>query len=299
MRLGAQPTRLEPSSAGGRLLRHDRRSPSGIAIATSSTTSTASSSPPTACRFSGTSPDGSLVEVVELPDHPVVRGRAVSSRIQVEADRRPAAVRRLRRSGGRPQPRQSSDRTAAAEPPPASEAATPPPAAPSVTGITPCPKKRRLSSTRTGSRRSQAEKEAAKRHRSASWKRPPRCPASRRGDMRDAARLARSAGHDAGHRGHDGARPVAPSANRRGIYQPQQAKYLIDTIDVLREKTKGNATPEEPQLMDQLLHQLRMALIARADEQSGRRRKRRSAIETPCPVGPTPSASPAVRVLQS
>jgi len=45
------------------------------------------------------------------------------------------------------------------------------------------------------------------------------------------------------------------------IFQPQQAKYLIDTIEVLREKTQGNVTPNETQMMDQLLHQLRMAYV--------------------------------------
>ena len=42
---------------------------------------------------------------------------------------------------------------------------------------------------------------------------------------------------------------------------PNQAKYLIDTIDVLREKTKGNLTPDEQQTIDSLLHQLRMVFI--------------------------------------
>ena len=45
------------------------------------------------------------------------------------------------------------------------------------------------------------------------------------------------------------------------MFQPQQAKYLIDTIDMLREKTKGNVTPDETELMEQLLHQLRMAYV--------------------------------------
>jgi Domain of unknown function (DUF1844) len=40
------------------------------------------------------------------------------------------------------------------------------------------------------------------------------------------------------------------------------AKYLIDTIDVLREKTKGNLTPEEQQGIEGLLHQLRMAFVS-------------------------------------
>ena len=48
MRLGAQPAQLEPGSRRRQVLRRDRRFPSGIAIATSSTTSIASSSPPTA-----------------------------------------------------------------------------------------------------------------------------------------------------------------------------------------------------------------------------------------------------------
>jgi Domain of unknown function (DUF1844) len=47
----------------------------------------------------------------------------------------------------------------------------------------------------------------------------------------------------------------------QAVYQPQQAKFLIDTIGVLYDKTKGNATAEESQLLDQLLHQLRMAYV--------------------------------------
>jgi hypothetical protein len=41
-----------------------------------------------------------------------------------------------------------------------------------------------------------------------------------------------------------------------------QARYLIDTIDMLREKTKGNLTEQEQEMLDTLLHQLRMAFIA-------------------------------------
>jgi hypothetical protein len=44
-------------------------------------------------------------------------------------------------------------------------------------------------------------------------------------------------------------------------FQPLQAKYLIDTVDMLREKTKGNVTPDETELMEQLLHQLRLAYV--------------------------------------
>ncbi|MGE3640650.1 MAG: DUF1844 domain-containing protein, partial [Pirellulales bacterium] len=42
---------------------------------------------------------------------------------------------------------------------------------------------------------------------------------------------------------------------------PQQAKYLIDTIEVVNDKTKGNTTPQEAQLMEEILHQLRMVYV--------------------------------------
>jgi hypothetical protein len=48
--------------------------------------------------------------------------------------------------------------------------------------------------------------------------------------------------------------------------QRNQAKYLIDTLDVLREKTKGNLSPSEQQVLDSLLHQLRMVFIQTADQ---------------------------------
>lgn len=41
-----------------------------------------------------------------------------------------------------------------------------------------------------------------------------------------------------------------------------QAKYLIDTIEVLKEKTAGNLSNEEATGLEGLLHQLRMAFIA-------------------------------------
>jgi hypothetical protein len=45
-----------------------------------------------------------------------------------------------------------------------------------------------------------------------------------------------------------------------------QAKYLIDTIDVLRQKTTGNLTPGEQQAFDGLLHQLRMMFVGAANQ---------------------------------
>jgi len=46
--------------------------------------------------------------------------------------------------------------------------------------------------------------------------------------------------------------------------QRNQAKYLIDTLDVLREKTKNNLSPDEHQLLESMLHQLRMLFIQTA-----------------------------------
>lgn len=41
-----------------------------------------------------------------------------------------------------------------------------------------------------------------------------------------------------------------------------QAKYLIDTIEMLRDKTNGNIEPEEAAGVDELLHTLRMAFVS-------------------------------------
>jgi Domain of unknown function (DUF1844) len=46
--------------------------------------------------------------------------------------------------------------------------------------------------------------------------------------------------------------------------QPNHAKYLIDMIEMLRDKTKGNLTPGEQQLIDSLLHQLRLVFVETA-----------------------------------
>lgn len=40
-----------------------------------------------------------------------------------------------------------------------------------------------------------------------------------------------------------------------------QAKYLIDSIAMLHEKTRGNVEPEETQQVEALLHQLRMEFV--------------------------------------
>ena len=59
---------------------------------------------------------------------------------------------------------------------------------------------------------------------------------------------------------------VPHPATEKVQLQPNQAKYLIDTIDVLRQKTKGNLTTTEQQIIDSLLHQLRMVFLSKMNQ---------------------------------
>lgn len=45
-------------------------------------------------------------------------------------------------------------------------------------------------------------------------------------------------------------------------FDADQARYAIDMLEMLSEKTKGNLTPGEERGMRDLLHQLRMAFVA-------------------------------------
>ncbi len=47
-----------------------------------------------------------------------------------------------------------------------------------------------------------------------------------------------------------------------------QAKFLIDTLGMLQEKTKGNLTQEEVGLLENLLYELRVAYLAQEEEPS-------------------------------
>lgn len=46
---------------------------------------------------------------------------------------------------------------------------------------------------------------------------------------------------------------------------PVQAKFLIDTLTMLQEKTKGNLTKEESDLLENLLYELRVAYLAKEE----------------------------------
>jgi hypothetical protein len=43
----------------------------------------------------------------------------------------------------------------------------------------------------------------------------------------------------------------------------EQAQYMIDILEMLQEKTKGNLSDEEGQMMEGLLYQLRMLYVSK------------------------------------
>ena len=44
---------------------------------------------------------------------------------------------------------------------------------------------------------------------------------------------------------------------------PSQAKFLIDTLGMLKEKTKGNLSVEETNLLENILYELRMQYLSK------------------------------------
>ncbi len=54
---------------------------------------------------------------------------------------------------------------------------------------------------------------------------------------------------------------VAGPDGRQIPPNPDIAKHHIDLLDVLETKTKGNLEPQEKQLLDTALHQLRLAYV--------------------------------------
>ncbi len=48
-----------------------------------------------------------------------------------------------------------------------------------------------------------------------------------------------------------------------------QAKHAIDLVEVLQEKTKGNCNPQEEAMLQNLLHELRMAYVASQEQPIG------------------------------
>lgn len=56
---------------------------------------------------------------------------------------------------------------------------------------------------------------------------------------------------------------MANPATGKTEEDPTQAKFLIDTLGMLQEKTKGNLSQEEAALLENLLYELRVAYLAK------------------------------------
>ncbi len=106
----------------------------------------------------------------------------------------------------------------------------------------------------------QAEKEAAKQGADATDK-----PSDQDADMNDvplpppslellATTLATQAMMSMGMLPH-------PTTGEQNVHL-DQAKHLIDMIEMLQEKTQGNRTAEETVTINNMLHQLRMGFVA-------------------------------------
>jgi len=57
-----------------------------------------------------------------------------------------------------------------------------------------------------------------------------------------------------------------PSTNQKEE-NATQAKFIIDTLGMLKEKTKGNLTKEEEDLLERVLYELRMQYVAKGNKQ--------------------------------
>jgi len=58
-----------------------------------------------------------------------------------------------------------------------------------------------------------------------------------------------------------------PNPNTNQVEEdPTQARFLIDTLGMLKEKTKGNLSKEEEGLLENILYELRMQYISKANE---------------------------------
>ncbi|MCK9432027.1 MAG: DUF1844 domain-containing protein [Candidatus Omnitrophica bacterium] len=62
---------------------------------------------------------------------------------------------------------------------------------------------------------------------------------------------------------------MASPATGKTEKDPAQAKFLIDTLGMLQEKTRGNLTPEEADVFENLLYELRVAYLAPEEKRDG------------------------------
>lgn len=60
-----------------------------------------------------------------------------------------------------------------------------------------------------------------------------------------------------------------PETNQKQENLPQ-AKFIIDTLSLLKEKTKGNLNKEELDLLENILYELRLGYVSKTKNTTGR-----------------------------
>lgn len=73
-------------------------------------------------------------------------------------------------------------------------------------------------------------------------------------------------------------RPIAEGNSKPEVNLPL-ARHTIDTLEMLKQKTEGNRSPEETELLNDLLYQLRIAYLQASNEshdQSGKKREEKN-----------------------
>ncbi len=61
--------------------------------------------------------------------------------------------------------------------------------------------------------------------------------------------------------------PITPESEKTEPNLPL-ARYTIDTIEILKEKTEGNRTKEETELLEEVLTQLRLIYLQKTKDQT-------------------------------
>ena len=58
-------------------------------------------------------------------------------------------------------------------------------------------------------------------------------------------------------------------ADNQFAFDPHHARFAIDMLEIIAEKTKGNLTSQEDRRLQDVLHQLRMAFVALSTQAAG------------------------------
>ncbi|MGQ9678024.1 MAG: DUF1844 domain-containing protein [bacterium] len=70
-------------------------------------------------------------------------------------------------------------------------------------------------------------------------------------------------------------RPITEGNSKPEVNLPL-ARHTIDTLEMLKQKTEGNRSPDETKLLNDLIYQLRIAYLQASNEsedQSGKKRE--------------------------